>query len=116
MTPSLTSGLGILTVTPIAKIQWAAFLLGGKSRESTSMVSTVTINGKHFSVGFLHLWDACKRGSVPTQAIESTHVQETGRTSFPLARVDKQINCDSSHAILFTHDSHCLPTQSFAGT
>ena len=33
LTPSLTSYLGIPTVTPATKIQWTAFLLGGKIKK-----------------------------------------------------------------------------------
>ena len=70
-------------------------------------------NGKKIFVCSLCWWDAWKGGPSTTQAIESNHGWETGRTSFPYARVDWQKSCDSSNAILFTHTLLCLSTHYF---
>ena len=67
---------------------------------------------KHF-VSSLHWQDSWGRVPGPTQVIYLTRGRETGRTSFPRARLNLQKNCYSSCTIVLAHDSQCLPTQSF---
>ena len=82
---------------------------------NTSMVSTVTINGKFFAVCSFSQWSAREGSPGRTCAIESNHGREKGRTPFARTGVDKRLDRNCGCDILLMYDPWRLTLQSPAG-